>query len=107
MKALQNYKQKYCKAASMVDLLDVINYDTKITQKRITLMKYFHSNQVFPAAKQTKGENIKDAWSTKVFHQNHGNKQNPVFVAKSKGPQEEYHKRKGTHHAVVVLFHFP
>ena len=107
MKALQNYKQKYCKAASMVDLLDVINYDSKITQKRITLMKYSHSNQVFPAAKQTKAENIKDAWSTKVFHQNHGNKQNPVFVAKSKGHQEEYHKTKGTHHAMVVLFHFP
>ena len=31
-------------------------------------MPYFHSKQVFPAPKQTKGVNIEDAQSTKLFH---------------------------------------
>ena len=42
---------------------------TKVMQrKRITLATYFHSKQVFPPPKQTKGVNIEDAESTKLFH---------------------------------------
>ena len=52
----------------MVDLLKVINYDTKIVQRRITFVTYFHSWQVFPPLKQTKGVNIEDAQSAKLFH---------------------------------------
>ena len=38
------------------------------TRGDLTLAAYFHSKQVFPAPKQTKGVNIKDAQSTKLFH---------------------------------------
>ena len=48
----------------MIDLLKVINYDTKIIQRSITLATYFHSKQVFPPPKQTEGVNIEDAEST-------------------------------------------
>ena len=42
---------------------------TKVMQrKRITLATYFHSKQVFPPPKQTKGVNMEDAESTKLFH---------------------------------------
>ena len=52
----------------MIDLLKVINYDTKIIQRSITLAIYFHSKQVFPPPKQTERVNIVDAESTKLFH---------------------------------------
>ena len=39
----------------------------KKIQRRITLAAYFHSKQGFPAPKQTKGVNIEDAQSTKLF----------------------------------------
>ena len=64
----------------MLDLLEVINYDIKIIQKRITLVAYFHSKQVFPPPKQTKGVNIEDAQSTKLFLKNHGNKHDPSVI---------------------------
>ena len=45
----------------MIDLLNVINYETKIKQRSIIWTALFHSKQVFPAPKQTKWVNIKDA----------------------------------------------
>ena len=58
----------------------MINYDTKIIQRRITLAAYFHSKQAFPPPKQTKGVNIEDAQSTKLYHYNHGNKHDPSVI---------------------------
>ena len=39
----------------MKDLLNVLNHDTKIMKRRITLVAYFHSKEVFTAPKQAKG----------------------------------------------------
>ena len=79
MQALLNYKNKYLqKTARMIDLLKLINYDIKVTQRRITLAACFHSKQVFPAPKQTKGVDIEDAQSTKLFHYDHGNEHDPI-----------------------------
>ena len=64
----------------MIDLLKVINYDTKIIQRRLNLTAYFHSKQVFPPPNQTKGVNIEDVQSTKLFHQNHENKHDPSVM---------------------------
>ena len=64
----------------MIDLLKVINYDTKTIQRRITLVAYFHSKQVFPPPKQTKRVNIEGAQITKLFHQNHGNKHDTSVI---------------------------
>ena len=58
-------KEVNIKTARMKDLLKVRNYDKKRNAA------YFHSKQVFPAPKQTKGANIADAQNTKLFHQNH------------------------------------
>ena len=41
--------------SSMINLLKVKNFETKIILRRITLAAYFYSKQVFPAPKQTKG----------------------------------------------------
>ena len=64
----------------MIDLLKLINYDIKVTQRRITLAACFHSKQVFPAPKQTKGVDIEDALSTKLFHYDHGNEHDPIVI---------------------------
>ena len=51
----------------MIDLLKVINYDTKIIQRRIILVTYLHPKKVFPPPKQTNRVNIEGAQSTKLF----------------------------------------
>ena len=48
----------------MIKLLKVINYDKKIIQRRITLVAYFYSKQVFPSPKQANGVTMEDAQST-------------------------------------------
>ena len=50
------------------DLLKVTNFGRKIIQRRISLAVYCHFKQAFPAPKQTKGVNIEDAQSIKLFH---------------------------------------
>ena len=52
----------------MIHILKVINYGTKMRQRRITLTAYFPSKQVFSAPKQPKGVNIEDAQIIKLFH---------------------------------------
>ena len=54
-------KEVNIKTARMKDLLKVMIYDTKINAA------YFHPKQVFPAPKQTRGVNIADAQSAKLF----------------------------------------
>ena len=53
----------------IMDLMKVINYDTNRIQRNIILIVYFHSKQGFPAPKQTKWVNIKDAQSPQKLFQ--------------------------------------
>ena len=55
------------KTARTIELLEAVNYDTKIIQTKITLAAYFHFKQVW-APKQAKEVNIEDAQSIKLSH---------------------------------------
>ena len=81
MQALQKLLTEVTtKTAKMINLLKMINYDTKVVLRRITLAAQFHSKQVFPAPKQTKGVNIEDAQRTNLFHKNHWNQHGPSGI---------------------------